>query len=360
MNKINHKNLWLNSMTGMTIGFIATLIVGTIIGIFGMYSDDNIFISIKKGMTFITPFGIGIGIGYKQKLKPLQTLAVGISSFIVARSLLIPHYINDSFDFTNVQIDINLKFIPGDVFAAWLAGVIMLYIFEIYNKETTLDIFLLPLIGIAVGILNALWLTYITTLITILIEYLINHTINDKLWIGLLLAPLFGLLMGLALSLPTSSAAMAFALGLKGDAAVVAIAATSAQMISFGIMTYLSTKKVSKSLAVAFGTSMLHIHNYARKPFLLIIPAIASMIGGTVALGAFHDLLPFKAPSTTSGMGTSGLYGQIFTLDENGWTNMNAWLNVICIQLLLPVVITTPIVLLLIKKNKIKEGDLQI
>jgi uncharacterized membrane protein len=50
--------------------------------------------------------------------------------------------------------------------------------------------------------------------------------------------------MGLALSLPTSSAAMAFALNLHGDAAIVAIAATAGQMISFGVMTYMLTKNV--------------------------------------------------------------------------------------------------------------------
>lgn len=53
-----------------------------------------------------------------------------------------------------------------------------------------------------------------------------------------MLAPVIGVLMGLALSLPTSSAAMAIAIKLHGDAAIAAIAGTAAQMISFGVMTY--------------------------------------------------------------------------------------------------------------------------
>ena len=358
MKKINHKGLWFDSMTGMTIGFIATLIVGTVIGIFGLYSDDNIFISIKKGMTFITPFGIGIGIGVKHKLNPLQIFAVGLSSFIVGRSLMVPQFINGTFDLTNVKVDIDMRFLPGDVFAAWLAGVIMLYVFELYKIKTSVDIFLLPIIGILIGVVDALWLTYLTTLITISLEWIINNTINHKLWLGLLLAPIFGLVMGLALSLPTSSAAMAFALGLHGDAAIVAIAATAAQMISFGTMTYLSTKDLPKSLAVGLGTSMLQINNYVKKPTLLIIPAIASMVTAVLALATFHGLLEFKAKSTTTGMGTAVLYGQIFSLKENGWTNGTAWLNVTLIQLAFPLLLTTPLTLFTLKKGLIKKQDL--
>jgi uncharacterized membrane protein len=57
-------------------------------------------------------------------------------------------------------------------------------------------------------------------------------------------------------------------------------------------------------------------------------------------------------------MGTSGLYGQIFTLKENGWNNIYAWLNVIFIQLLLPSMLTIPLVYLAIKKGLIKNKDL--
>lgn len=358
MKKINQKGLWFDSMTGMTIGFISTLIVGTIIGIFGLYSNENIFISIKNGMTFITPFGIGIGIGIKHKLKPLQILATGLSAFIVGKSLLIPHYNDGAFDFFSGSVDINMKLLPGDIFASWLSGVIMLYIFDLYKKDTSIDIFLIPLIGILVGIINALWLTYLTTVITILLEYIIENTINEKLWIGLLLAPIFGMIIGLTLSLPTSSAAIAFALVLHGDAAIIAIAATSAQMISFGVLTYLTTKSISKSLSVGFGTSMLHINNYIKKPKLLLIPTFLSMFSALIALSAFHGTLPFPIHSTTSGMGTCAMYGQIFTLKENGWANGSAWMNITLIQLLLPFILTVPLGVLSLKKGWIKKQDL--
>lgn len=353
LKNINHKDIWLNSISGMTMGFIATLIVGTIIGIPGLYSSHNIFISVKEAMTFITPFGIGVGIGVRHKLKPLHMLSIGISSLIVAKSMLVPsyEYLTDSFNFTNVQVNISLEMEPGDVFAAWISGIVMLYFFDIYKVDSPIDLFLLPLIGIIIGITNSFFITYFTTMITISLEYVIEHSINETLWSGIILAPVFGLIIGLALSFPTSSAAMVFALHLHGDSAVIAIAATTAQMISFGLLTYISTKSIPKALAVGFGTSMLQIRNFIKKPIILIIPSIASMLGAMVALGAFHGLLEFSAPSPTSGMGSCALYGQIFTLNENGWGNMYAWLNVL-MQLFLPILITLPLAILFVHQKK--------
>jgi uncharacterized membrane protein len=63
---------------------------------------------------------------------------------------------------------------------------------------------------------------------------------------------------------------------------------------------------------------MLQMKNFVRKPFLLVIPTLVSALGGMISLSIFSNSLPFYSPSTTSGMGTSGLYGQIFTLKENG------------------------------------------
>lgn len=73
---------------------------------------------------------------------------------------------------------------------------------------------------------------------------------------------------------------------------------------------------------------MLLMPNYARRPILLVLPTIASMICALVAVAAFHGMLPFPleidevsnkvSGKTTSGMGTVALYGQIFTLNDNG------------------------------------------
>ena len=360
---IKHKQVWFDSMIGMTWGFIATLIVGTIIGLIGLYSDDNIFITIKKALTFMTGFGIGIGVGVKLKMNPLQIFAIGIAAFIIGQSLMVPHYNHvDGFVWTDVKIDVNQKlFIPGDVFAAWLGSVAMIYIFTFFQWKTFIDILLIPIIGVLLGIFGALWLTYMTTTILLFIEWTIDHTAGKEHWIAILLAPLIGLLMGMALSFPTSSAAIALSVSLTGDAATAAMAATAAQMISFGVLTYMTTKSWSKSLAVGFGTSMLQMDNFMRRPRILIIPMMISALIALIAVAATPLAFPVQAHGTvTSGMGTAGFYGPIFTLKDNGWDNITAWMHVIFMQLLIPVILTIGTSKLFIKKEWIKPEWMEI
>lgn len=83
---------------------------------------------------------------------------------------------------------------------------------------------------------------------------------------------------------------------------------------------------------------MLLMPNYSRRPMLLIIPCINSALCALVAVAAFHGHLDYPLQkvvdvvgtgihqtsnekvvgSTTVGMGTVALYGQIFTLNDHG------------------------------------------
>lgn len=369
LSNLNHKSIWLDSMIGMTWGFIATLVVGTIIGLFGINQNNqwsHMVNSVKATMSYLTPFAIGVGVAYKAKLKPLQILAVMIGAGIVGHSSFIPHY---SMANENIVWSANLGFdkgiislekgigLPGDVFGAWITSVMWVYIFKIFIWEFALDIILIPLLGGMLGLLNSMYLTYVTSSVVVMLEWIVEHSANKSHTFGILLAPAIGLIMGLALSMPTSSAAIALAIKLHGDAATAAMAATAAQMISFGVLTYIMTNSLSKSLAVGFGTSMLQMKNFMRKPIILVIPAIVSMIAATVGTAAVPlDFIPGK---TTSGMGSCALYGQIFTLQENGWSDMNAWLHVSLIQLALPVLVTIPLGIWFKNKNIIKQNEME-
>lgn len=358
---IDHKNLWLVSMTGMSMGFFSTLIVGCLFSILGLYSKDNIFLDIKRVLTVMTSFAIGIGIGLKAKSSPLQILAIAITTSLTANSLIKTELVNGEILFNHTHLGIDTTFRnPGDVLAAWVGGVVIMYFFEVLKWESNFDFLLVPLIGVIIGIVNALWLTYLVSMITSVIELTLYHTANESKEWAIALAPVIGLIMGLALSLPTSSAAMAIALKLHGDAAIAAMAGTAAQMISFGLMTYWATRSVSTTLAVGLGTSMLHMANYSKKPILLVIPAIASTLCALIGTAAFSGTLPYIPGVPTSGMGTAVLYGQIFTLNDNGWSNQYAWLNVIFIQLLLPLVITLSLLLLFANKKLIRKEYLQL
>ncbi|CAM9143106.1 PTS sugar transporter subunit IIC [Mycoplasma todarodis] len=364
---INQKEIWVSSMIGMTYGFFATLILGTIIGLFGKIPNMHFMYDIKNILSYSVGFGIGIGVGIRCGLKPLQIFSLGIAAMIASVSMLIPHYsltthqITTSnakygfFTFTHLK-----KGIPGDILSSWLISVLLVYLFRIFEFKTYMDIFFIPLIGLFFGMIAAGSLTFITSGVVSVVELIVDALARSSKGLNVLCAPLIGMIMGLALTLPTSSAAIAIMLHLHGAPASAAMAATAAQMVAFAVMTWKSNKTIGKTLAVGLGTSMLHMQNIAKKPKLLIIPVIVSMIAATCAVG-----LPLEFPAgaigvPTSGMGTAALYGPIFTLFENGWTNYVPWIHVLVMQITLPILITIVLWWLFKKMKWINESELKL
>ncbi|CAM9145486.1 PTS sugar transporter subunit IIC [Mycoplasma marinum] len=365
--KIQHKKIWFDSMVGMTIGFFATLIIGTIIGLFGKIPGAEFMISIKKVLSYSVGIGIGVGVGVKCGLNPLQIFAVGFAAMIASISMLVPHYnggtekIMTSGAKIGFFTDGHLRLgIPGDVFGAWLVSVLLVYLFKIFEFKTYFDIFLVPIIGIFIGILSAFSIIFLTTGVVSVAELGVDKLAKSSRTLEVLLAPIIGLIMGLALSLPTSSAAIAIMIRLHGAPASAAMAATAAQMISFGVLTWMANKKVGKTIAVGFGTSMLHMKNYMRSPRVLIIPTICSMVAAMCATGLTLEFPVGKIGVPTSGMGTSALYGPIFTLFENGWSNYLAWLHIIVMQLAIPTILTIALWYLFRRFNWITKEELQL
>ncbi len=122
---INQKEIWISSMIGMTYGFFATLILGTIIGLFGKIPHMHFMYDIKNILSYSVGFGIGIGVGIRCGLKPLQIFSLGIAAMLASVSMLVPHYsltthqITTSnakygfFTFTHLK-----KGIPGDILSS--------------------------------------------------------------------------------------------------------------------------------------------------------------------------------------------------------------------------------------------------
>ena len=360
----NHKKLWLDSMVGLTWGFIATLVVGALFGITAINQQNQWakFVSTIKGfMFYITPFGIGIGIGIKSKIQPMRIFALGIAAMIAAHSLMIPKYIVASQEIKWNDVEIGINFVQmkaGDVVCAWISSVLLLYIFKMFEWETILDIIILPIIGILFGILNSLYLTYITSAATRIIELSLDKTANNIRWAGILIAPIIGIAMGLALSMPTSSAAIALSIQLSGDAGTAAMAGTAAQMVSFAVMTYIATGSMSKTIAVGLGTTMIQMPNFMKKPRILIIPCLTS--GVAALLAVLLTPLDFVKGTPTTGMGLVGLYGPIFTLNENGWTNEMAWINIFAFQIIAPMFTAIGLSIFAFKNNLLKKEWMQI
>lgn len=361
-NKLSHKEIWFNSLVATGIGFFATLIVGTIFGMIGSYSKDNVFISIKIFLAFISPFAVGIAIGIKQKMTILEIIAIGIVAFIVSNSSVKPQYLVESnsikYTVDSINLNINTKII-GDVISAWIGAVISVYLFSIIKIDNSFSIVIIPIIGILLGMLNALWLTYISNLFLVWISKILYLSINtSKTW-RIILSPFIATIMGIALTLPISSASIAYSIQLDSYSASIALAGTSAQMIAFGFIVLLNTKNVSSSISTGLGTTMIQMNNYMKNWKILIIPCVASAICGFIASFMPLEFNLFASGNfIIGGMGTSILYGPLFTMLEFGWNNYIAWIHVILLQILLPIIIAFAFYPLMIKLEWIKPKEL--
>ena len=172
--------------------------------------------------------------------------------------------------------------------------------------------------------------------------------------------------IGVALTLPISSAAICFALGLTGLAGGAAVAGCCAQMVGFAVMSF-PENRWGGLAAQGLGTSMLQMGNIVRNPRIWIPPTLASAITGPLATCLFR--LEMNGPAISSGMGTCGLVGQIGVY--TGWVNDVAsgakaavtgmdWLGLVLISFVLPAVLTWLIAIPLRKWGWIKDGDLKL
>ena len=114
--------------------------------------------------------------------------------------------------------------------------------------------------------------------------------------------------VGMVLILPISSAALGIVLGLSGIAAGAATVGCSCQMIGFAVASF-RDNGVNGLITQGIGTSMVQVPNILRKPIIWLPPIFTSAILGPVST----IVLKMTNLPAGSGMGTSGLVGQIMT-----------------------------------------------
>ena len=168
---------------------------------------------------------------------------------------------------------------------------------------------------------------------------------------------ILSVVMGMILTLPISSAAIGIMLGLTGLAGGAATAGCSAQMIGFAVISF-ADNGFNGLFAQGIGTSMLQIPNIAKNPKIWIPPTLASAITGPIAT----CLLKMKTLPAGSGMGTSGLVGQIMTFQAMAGES-SAWVIIIkmlVIDFILPAALSYGIYKYMFVKEWIKPGDMKL
>ncbi len=354
------------SLNGMAYGLFSTLIIGTIIATIGLIFSNwnNSFCNfmvdllgtnnVNKGISFIlknlTGVGIGVGIALSLKLGSLETITLGIVGEIAALAG----------KNSNGFPVITSTFAVGDPLLIFVACILVVLLFKVVlKKKTSLDIFIIPLLGVVGGVLITLVAYYPTWAITYGIRWLISEgTTLMPFLMGIVVA----VLMGVALTAPISSAAIAAiifgsgvtmseGLALASGAAVVGC---STQMIGFAIQS-IRDNKFGQVVSVGIGTSMLQFKNIIKKPVIWLPTIIASAILGPIST----CVLKLQCFGVASGMGTAGLVGQIGTYSSMGNT-WQTWVGIFGMQIIFPMILVFFIDLIFRKFGLIKKGDLSL
>ena len=335
--------IFIDGLSGMALGLFSTLIIGTIIAQIGTLIGGPVgsyLKAISNVAKTLTGAGIGVGVACKFKEGPLVTVSAAVAGMIGA--------------FPAAPEAITLG-APGEPLGAFVAAYVAIEVGHLVAGKTKVDILVTPLISICAGAAIGLFVgPYITDFMKWL-GGLVNVNVEQS--------PIFGgiivsVLMGMILTLPISSAAIGISMGLTGLAAGAATIGCCCQMIEFAVTSF-KDNGVGGLFAQGIGTSMLQIPNIMKRPLIWLPPTLASAILGPIAIiGPFH----MTNNATGSGMGTSGLVGQIMTYQTMVATESPVLviLKIVLFHFLLPGLLSYVIYRGMRNMGYIKDGQMKL
>lgn len=329
------KNFCIKTLNGMALGLFSSLIIGLILKQCGQFLHLPILIQFGTLAQYFMGPAIGVGVAYSLQSPPLVLIASLITGAFGAGTIQFVEGI--------AQIKI------GEPMGAYIASLVAALLVTNLSEKTKLDIILLPACTIIVGCLVGI---FISPAISLFMKYLgeiINTaTTLHPIMMGMTLA----VSMGMILTLPISSAAIGISLGLHGLAAGAALVGCCCQMIGFATISY-RENGMGGFISQGIGTSMLQIPNIIKNPWIWLPPTLASAILGPISTSIFH----MESNAVGSGMGTSGLVGQVSTLAVMGTTSL---LPMLLLHFLLPAILSLIFAKILMKQNKIQLGDMKL
>ena len=241
---------------------------------------------------------------------------------------------------------------PGEPLGAFLAAYAAIEAGRLVSGRTPVDILVTPLTTIVTGGAVGLVLGPPISSAMVALGGLVNWgTERQPLLMGVIVA----VIMGMILTLPISSAALGIILDLSGIAAGAATVGCTTQMVGFAVASF-RENRWSGLLAQGVGTSMLQVPNIVRHPLIWVPPTLASAILGPIATVA----LRIESNAVGSGMGTSGLVGQIMTWQvmEPVWGGGRTLASIVGLHFIAPALLTLGISEIMRRKNWIGPGDM--
>ena len=314
-----------DALNFMALGLFSSLIVGLILKTIGAWADLPWLVAVGTQAQGVMGAAIGVGVAYALKAPPLVLLA-SVATGTAGAAL-------------------------GGPVGCFIAAAVGAECGKLVSKTTPVDIIVTPAVTLMAGVAVAQFIGPAIAAMMTEIGALIMWAVELQ---PLLMGMVVAVLMGIILTLPISSAAIAIALSLSGLAAGAATVGCCAQMVGFAVMSF-KENRWAGLLSQGLGTSMLQMPNIVKNPKIWIPPIVASAVLGPVAT------LGFKMSNIPSGagMGTSGLVGQVGTINAMG-NAPSVWLAIGLLHFVLPALITLAVAMLLRKKGWIKEGDLKL
>ncbi len=327
--KSNYVVLVLN---GMAKGLFSSLIIGLIISQIGSLLNVGLLMKTGSIIKYMTGPAIGVGIA----------ISVGAKSFGIISAL-----VASAIGAGTVSLAGTLAI--GDPIGALVGGVVAAELSKLIEGKTSFDLILVPLISIlGASFVSFSLAPFLSKAMIYTGEFINNLTKLHPIPMGILVA----VVMGIILTLPISSAAIAISLGLSGLAAGASTVGCCCQMVGFAVISY-KENGVSGLISQGLGTSMLQIGNIVKKPLIILPPVFASAILGPIAT----TVLEMKNSPIGAGMGTSGLVGQISTLEVMGSGSVYV---ILIMHFVLPALISGVFYMMMVKLNLIKSSDLKL
>lgn len=344
--------IFVDGMTGMASGLFATLIIGTILAQIASFIPGEIGALLTKSASLIkalTGAGIGIGVAYKFKDSIFVTVAAAGAGMIgaFASKILNGSIISESGAITLVG--------PGEPLGAFIAVLVAVSVGRLVSGKTKLDLLVTPAVTILSGGVAGLLVGPPISSFMTWLGALVNWGTEQA---PILMGIIVSVIMGMILTLPISSAALGVMLGLSGIAAGAATVGCSAQMIGFAVASF-RENKWGGFFAQGIGTSMLQVPNIMRHPLIWIPATLTSAVLGPFSTTLFH----MTNNATGSGMGTSGLVGQIMTVQDMtaaGVPVATVLLKILLLHIVLPAVLTLLFSELMRHFGWIKKDDMKL
>lgn len=338
--KINIRNYFAIVFDGMAKGLFSSLIIGVVIKQIGVYTGIDLLVRIGQISQYLMGPAIGAGVAYARGAKQFALLSAMVAGAIGAGTIA---------TLQGADGAITYSIVLGEPVGGFIAALIGTEIGKLIEGKTKFDLLLVPAGVIICGGLVGIFVSPYMSAFMKWIGNLINSvTVLQPLPSGILL----GLIIGMILSSPISSAGVCISIGIDGLAAGAALAGCCAQMVGFAAASY-RENKLSGVFGLGLGTSKLLLPNIIKNPWIWIPPSFASALCG----GLSTTLFKMKSTSVGAGMGTCALIGPFTTISVMG---NSAIINILILNVIIPIVVSLLISEYMRKKNLIKFGDMQL